>query len=80
MPAHSVYKPPNEKFVLPALGHGHLPHIVIRDFVVVYPPCYRVESDLSACGPPATSDVTPMGSVHISMSDNVVRMWVQLKR
>ena len=29
---HSVYKPPNEKFVLPALGHGNLPHIVIGDF------------------------------------------------
>ena len=29
---HSVYKPPNEKFVLPALGHGNLPHIVIGEF------------------------------------------------
>ena len=29
---HSVYKPPDEKFVLPALGHGNLPHIVIGDF------------------------------------------------
>ena len=29
---HSVYKPPNKKFVLPALEHGHLPHIVIGDF------------------------------------------------
>ena len=29
---HSVYKPPNEKFVLPALGYGNLPHIVIGDF------------------------------------------------
>ena len=28
---HSVYKPPNKKFVLPALGHGDLPHIVIGD-------------------------------------------------
>ena len=28
---HSVYKAPNEKFVLPALGHGNLPHIVIGD-------------------------------------------------
>ena len=26
---HSVYKPPKEKFVLPALGHESLPHIVI---------------------------------------------------
>ena len=26
---HSVYKPPNEKCVPPALGHGNLPHIVI---------------------------------------------------
>ena len=29
---HSVYKPPNEKCVLPALGYGNLPHIVIGDF------------------------------------------------
>ena len=29
---HSVYKPLNEKFVLPALGSGDLPHIVIGDF------------------------------------------------
>ena len=27
---HFVYKPTNDKFVL--LGHGNLPHIVIRDF------------------------------------------------
>ena len=26
---HSVYKPQKEKFVLPALGHGNLPNIVI---------------------------------------------------
>ena len=29
---HSVFKPQNEEFVLPALGHGKLPHIVIRNF------------------------------------------------
>ena len=29
---HSVYKPPNEKFVLPALGHGNPPHILMGDF------------------------------------------------
>ena len=29
---HCVYTPPNEKFVLPELGHGNLPHIVIEDF------------------------------------------------
>ena len=29
---HSVYKPPNEKFVPTALGNGNLPHIVIGDF------------------------------------------------
>ena len=29
---NSVYKPPNEKFVLPALEYGNLPHIVIGDF------------------------------------------------
>ena len=39
-----------------------------------------------ACGPPASfsvhlasSAVTPVGSVHKSRGDNVVRMWVQLK-
>ena len=30
--AHSVYKRPNDKFLLPALGHGNLPHIVIGEF------------------------------------------------
>ena len=29
---HSVYKPPNDQFALPALGHRDLPHIVIGDF------------------------------------------------
>ena len=29
---HSVYKPPNDQFELPALGHRDLPHIVIGDF------------------------------------------------
>ena len=29
---YSVYKPPNDPFELPALGHINLPHIVIRDF------------------------------------------------
>ena len=29
---HSVYKPPNERFVLPALGYGNIPYIVIGDF------------------------------------------------
>ena len=45
------------------------------------------ESDVSACGPPASfsihlasSAVTPAGSVHKSRGDNVVRMLVQLKR
>ena len=28
---HSVYKPPNEKCILPALGNGNLPLIVIGD-------------------------------------------------
>ena len=43
------------------------------------------ESDIPACGPPASfsvhlasSAVTPAGSVHKSRGDNVVRMWVQL--
>ena len=30
---HYVYKSPNEKVVLQALGHGNLPHIVIGDFI-----------------------------------------------
>ena len=29
---HSMYKPPNEKFILPAFGYRNLPHIVIGDF------------------------------------------------
>ena len=29
---HFVYKPPNDAFELPALGHRNLPHIVIGDF------------------------------------------------
>ena len=29
---HSLYKPPNDQFVLSALGHRDLPHIVIGDF------------------------------------------------
>ena len=59
--------------------------------VVVYPLPWPLlvggESDVSACGPPASfsvhlasSAVTPAGSVHKSRGDNVVRMWVQLKR
>ena len=45
------------------------------------------ESDVPACGPPASfsvhlasSAVTPAGSVHKSRGNNVVRMWEQLKR
>ena len=45
------------------------------------------ESDVPACGPPASfsvhlasSAVTPAGSVHKSRGDNVVRMCAQLKR
>ena len=44
-------------------------------------------SDVPACGRPASFSVhvasstdTPPGSVHKSRGDNVVRMWVQLKR
>ena len=29
---HSVYKPSNDQFAIPALGHRDLPHIVIGDF------------------------------------------------
>ena len=45
------------------------------------------ESDVPACGLPASfsvhlasSAVTPVGPVHKSRGDNVVRMRVQLKR
>ena len=45
------------------------------------------ESDVPACDPPtsfsvhlASSAVTPTGSVHKFRGDNVVRMWVHLKR
>ena len=45
------------------------------------------ESDVPACDPPASfsvhlasSAVTPVGSVNKSRGENVVRMWVQLKR
>ena len=45
------------------------------------------ESDHRAFGPPASlsihlasSSITPAGSVHKSRDDNVVHMWVQLKR
>ena len=44
------------------------------------------ESDLTACGPPASFSVhmasravTPVGSAHKSRDDNVVPIWVQLK-
>ena len=50
-------------------------------------PCQWGESDVPACGPPASfsghlasSAVTPAGSVHKSRGDNVVHMWVKLKR
>ena len=50
-------------------------------------PSYWGESDVPACGPPASfsvhlasSAVTPAGSVHKTRGDIVVRMWVQLKR
>ena len=56
-------------------------------FTHSHDPCWWVESDVPACGPPASfsvhlasSAVTPVGSVHKSRGDNVVRMWVQLKR
>ena len=32
---HSVYKPPNDLFELPALVYSNLPHIVIRDFTAI---------------------------------------------
>ena len=50
-------------------------------------PCLWGESDHPAFGPPASlslhlasSSITPAGSIHKSRGDNVVRMWVKLKR
>ena len=37
-------------------------------------------SDVPACGPPASFSVNLAGSVHKPKGDNVVRLWVQLKR
>ena len=56
--------------------------------VVVYPlPCLWGESDHPVFGPPdrlslrmASSSITPAGRIHKSRGDNVVCMWVQLKR
>ena len=59
--------------------------------VVVYPTPITLasggKSGVRACGPPASlsnhlasSAVTPAGSVHKSGRDNMVRMWVQLKK
>ena len=50
-------------------------------------PCLWGESDHPVFGPPASlflhlasSSITPAGSVHKSMGDSVMHMWVQLKR
>ena len=61
-----------------------------RTVVVIYTlpwPLLVGAFDVPACGPPASisvhlvsSAVNPVGSVHKSRGDNVVRMWVQLKR
>ena len=37
-------------------------------------PCLWGETDLPACGPPASSVVTPAGSVHKFRGDNVVHV------
>ena len=66
---------------VPVVGRSHT-------VVVVYPlPCLLLVGGVPACGPPASfsvhltsSAVTPAGSVHKSRGDNVVCMWVQLKR
>ena len=62
-------------------------HIVVVVYPLPWPLLSGGESDVPACGPPASfsvhlasSAVTPAGSVHKSRGDNVVRMWVQLKR
>ena len=65
-------------------------HTYIHFVDVVYPlpwPLFVGESDHPAFCPPASlslhlgsSSITPVGSVHKSKCDNVVHMWVQLKR
>ena len=67
-----------------SVGHLHAEVNVLK--VEEYSEVY-IESDVPACGPPASfsvhlasSAVTPAESVHKSRGDNVVRMWVQLKR
>ena len=43
-------------------------------------PCLCGEHNHPAFGPPASSSITPVGSVHKSRGDSVVHMWMQLKR
>ena len=70
------------KFILPVCGVLDQSCCCCR-----LPTPMTLESGLLACGPPASlsvhlasSAVTPAGSVHKYTSDNVVRMWLQLKR
>ena len=72
-------------YVVPFSGQMINVHLLLSTHS--HGPCCWEESDVPACGPPASfsvhlasSAVTPAGSVHKSRGDNVVRMWVQLKR
>ena len=68
-------------------------HVTVLLYVVVITPLIFAngggggEFNSPACGPTSSfssdlssSAVTPVGSVHKSRSDNVMRMWVKLKR
>ena len=45
-----------------------------------YSPLLVGESDDPACSPPASSFITSAGSTRKSSGDNMMHMWVQLKR
>ena len=76
-----VYSPFSDRVGLPPYNI-HIPVVVVSTH----------SHDLASGGSPmfplvvhqpaslASSAVTPAGSVHKSRGDNVVRMWVQLKR
>ena len=66
--------------------HKFLASIVVVVYQLPWP-LLVMESDLPACNPPASfsihlasSAVTPVRFFHKSKADNVMRMWVQLKR
>ena len=73
-------------FQLLSIISSHIPFLLLL-YTHSHDPFSWGESDLLACGPPASfsvrlasSAVTMVGSVHKSTGDNVVCMWVQLNR